>query len=92
MVDMKRSPLKRVSKRRATQNKVYAKVRAEYLDQNPDCEVCGFKQSTQIHHRRGRFGSRLNDTAFFLAVCFECHNTIHTDPIWAYGKGHMVLR
>ena len=99
---MKRSPLKRktplkrtgrklrlVSRKRAKQNKLYSEIRKVYLEENPACEVCG-KQATQIHHKRGRIHDRLNDTAFFMAVCFECHHWIHHNPQIAYAKDYLV--
>jgi len=54
--------------------------------------VCQCKIATQIHHRRGRFGDRLNEVEFFLAVCFECHIKIHMNPAWAYAKDYLVKR
>ena len=88
---MKRSPLKRktpmkrggrlrpVSKKRAKQNKAYSEFRKDHLSKNPFCEICG-ERATQIHHKRGRFQERLNDTEFFMAVCMACHNWIHRNP------------
>ena len=89
---MKRSPLRRVSKKRAVQNRTYTKIREEFLADNPKCGVCEIKKSTQIHHRRGRFGDRLNDTAYFMAICFDCHNKIHLNPSWAYAKDYLITR
>ena len=101
---MKRSPLKRktqlkrggklrrVSKKRKGQNEVYKDVREKFLGNNPVCQVCRCKMASQVHHRRGRFGDRLNETEFFLAVCFECHHKIHQNPQWAYAKDYMVNR
>jgi len=101
---MKRSPLKRktplkrsgrlrpVSKKRAKQNATYKQVREKFLGNNPICQVCRCKMASQVHHRRGRFGDRLNEVEFFLAVCFECHERIHHNPVWAYAKDYMVKR
>lgn len=95
---MKRSPLKRtsrlnpVSKKRRIQNATYSKLRKEHLAKHKKCEVCNTKEPNQIHHRRGRWGERLNDAAFFLAVCEDCHNKIHQHPDWAYANGYMISR
>jgi hypothetical protein len=101
---MKRSPLKRktplkrggklrrVSAKRKGQNEVYKDVREKFLTNNPICQVCRCKMASQVHHRRGRFGDRLNEVEFFLAVCFECHHEIHHNPAWAYERGYMVKR
>jgi len=93
----RKTPLKRggrlkpVSKKRAKQNKVYSAVRLEYLQHNPLCERCG-KKADQIHHKKGRFGERLNDKDFFMAVCMTCHNWIHSNSIEAYSKGYLLFR
>lgn len=99
---MKRSPLKRktplkrggrlrpVSKKRAKQNKVYFSLRLKYLYLHPTCEVCKEKKATQIHHKKGRVGERLNDCLYWLGVCFECHNKIHHNPSWAYAKDYLI--
>ena len=94
---MKRSPLKRktplrrVSKKRKLQNDVYKEVREQFLTLNPLCQVCS-SVASQVHHRRGRFGDRLNKSEFFLAMCLDCHHKIHMNPAWAYAKDYMVKR
>lgn len=101
---MKRSPLKRktplkrggklrkTSSKRRRQNEVYKDVREKFLCNNPVCQVCKTKMSSQVHHRRGRFGDRLNELEFFLSVCFDCHHKIHMNPKWAYDMGYMISR
>lgn len=85
-------PMRRVSTKRAKENKTYTKVRKEYMLVHPQCEVCNGTAATDIHHRRGRWKSRLTDTAFFLAVCRGCHDRIHYNPTWAYETGLMLPR
>lgn len=96
---MKRTPLSRgtkrlnpVSKKRRTQNAVYSETRKEHLSQHPKCQVCEINPSDQIHHRKGRWGERLNDSQFFLSVCQRCHTKIHSDPAWAYSHGFLLKR
>lgn len=102
---MKRSPLKRVSSKRSKELREYAKLRKAYLEAHPYCEVYlqenGLKYEGQlldapasedIHHRRGRWHGRLNDTTHWLAVCRESHNKIHYHPQWAYERGYMLPR
>jgi 5-methylcytosine-specific restriction endonuclease McrA len=67
-------------------------VREKFLGNNPVCQVCGGKMASQVHHRRGRFGDRLNEVEFFLAVCFECHHRIHHNPSWAYAKDYLIRK
>jgi len=90
---MKRSgKINKVSVKRKRQNEVYKDVREQFLSQNPVCQVCKSKMASQVHHRRGRFGDRLNEVEFFLSVCFECHHEIHQNPKWAYEKAYMLKR
>ena len=81
-----------MSKKRAKQNRLYAKIRKDYLEKKPMCEVCHSRLADQIHHRRGRFGDRLTDAGYFLGVCFSCHIRVHMNPAWAYAKDYMVKR
>ena len=100
---MKRTPLKRktplkrggrlrlVSKKRAKQNKAYSIYRNLYLNNHTACEICGGK-ACEIHHKKGRFGERLNDMQYFMAVCRGCHHWIHTNPQIAYAKDYLIRR
>jgi hypothetical protein len=102
---MKRTPLKRVSSKRSKELREYAKLRKAYLEAHPYCEVYlaenGLKYegnpidaplATDIHHRRGRWHGRLNETEHWLAVCRESHERIHYHPQWAYERGYMLPR
>lgn len=102
---MKRTPLKRVSSKRSKELREYAKLRKAYLEAHPYCEVFladfGVKYkgkpldmplATDIHHRKGRWGRRLNDTEYWLAVCRASHKRIHRYPKWAYQRGYMLPR
>jgi len=85
-------PIRRVSARRAKENKTYTVVRKEYMTEHPKCEVCLHAPACDIHHRRGRWKSRLTEVAFFIAVCRTCHDKIHHNPEWAYATGLMLHR
>lgn len=108
---MKRMPIRRVSAKRGKQLREYSKLRKEYLEAHPICEIWLAENQTkllhtedaegllgeaprseEIHHRRGRFGSRLNDTEFWLALCPACHRLIHQNPKWAYERGYLLHR
>jgi hypothetical protein len=116
---MKRTQLRRVSNKRAKQNKEYMKRRAEFLLSHPWCQVwlddnkveewqvtctgmvldpqcvhfCSqVPRATEIHHKRGRTGERLNDETYWMAVSATGHNWIHKHPGEAYAKGWMVKR
>jgi len=86
---MKRTPLRRVSKKRRTQLKVYSVLRKEYLLAHPICEVCKKVASSQLHHCDGREHGRLIVTEHWLAVCPKCHSRIHQHPGWARLSGFM---
>lgn len=85
--------LKKVSAKRAIENKEYARLRKDYLEAYPVCEVveCHFP-SKEIHHMQGREGDKLTDINFFLAVCPGCHRKIETDTQWARDNGYSILR
>jgi hypothetical protein len=87
-----RTPLKRVSKKRRSQMADYKGIREDYLKKNPLCHCCQKKPSTDIHHKAGRWQERLNDVAFFCALCRQCHNYIHANPEWGYANLWLVRR
>ena len=82
--------MRKVSKKRAAQLRIYTRLRAEYLNDNYMCEVCGFKGATDVHHIKGRYGDRLNDVDHFLAVDRLCHQRIHNDPRWARKNLYLI--
>lgn len=90
--NMKRTPLRKVSKKRSSQMSRYSKLKKAYMEEFPVCEVCKHLSSVDIHHRKGRDGDRLNHTIFWLAVCRLCHDTIHANPIWATKYGYTISR
>src|SRR5690349_10510212 len=75
-------PIRKVSPQRAVENKEYARLRRDYLEAYPVCEVVEcHRKSTQIHHMAGRSNELLNNVDLFLAVCDICHQRIHAEPI-----------
>jgi hypothetical protein len=111
------APIRKVSKKRASQSRLYAKLREEFLKEHPYCQwtiwhyclspdevskcggmmpingqICCVPKSTEIHHRKGRFGSRLNQTEFWMAVSRDGHDWIHANPKPAYEKGYLLPR
>lgn len=89
---MKRSRISPISAKRKERMKAYKVLREAFLEAHPVCMVCGQRPSSDIHHKAGRFGSRLNDTDNWLAVCRICHRDIHDNPKWAYEQGHLLKR
>lgn len=74
------------SNKRASQERDYSKLRVVFLTENSDCQAqldgCA-GEATEVHHKKGRIGSLLTDTAYFLAVCRYCHDWIENNPIKA---------
>lgn len=88
-------PLRRVSKKRAVENREYAKVRAVYLLEHPLCAGCklrGQRQytATQIHHVKGRTGRLLIDSRHFMGLCEDCHSFVHASPRRARELGMLA--
>lgn len=85
--------LKKVSAKRAVENKEYARLRKDYMEAYPVCEVVEcHRKSTTVHHIKGRANELLTDVNYFLAVCDVCHQRIHAEPIWAENNGYIEKR
>lgn len=70
----------------------YEKLRLQYLEAHPHCEVEGCKKgSDQVHHKEGR-GKNLCDVKKFMAVCNPHHRKITDDPSWALAQGYSLSR
>lgn len=65
----KRSAVKQRSKKMTAGMIEYKKVRAEFLEKNPRCQICGNEQMLSIHHIAGRSGRNLCDPNNFLVTC-----------------------
>jgi len=87
---MKRSPLRKRSKKRNKQEVEYSKLRLSYLESHPFCKTglpkCTVK-ATDIHHIKGRTDEDLLDTTEWISVCRSCHIWIETHPIEATELG-----
>jgi hypothetical protein len=71
--------MRKVSKKRAEQNKEYSKTRLQFISEHEICERCK-RPADEIHHKAGRNGDRLNDVRDFMSVCRPCHQWIHANP------------
>jgi len=85
----RKTPLRRVSKRRSEEMKEYSKKRTEFLTELPICEVCMKAKATDVHHKAGR-GKHYLDDETWLSTCRSCHDRIHREPIWAREKGFLI--
>lgn len=67
-------PVKKVTEKRAKQNREYLEMREQFLEQYPVCQVknCQAK-ATEVHHIQGRANDLLTNPENFLAICSEHH-------------------
>src|SRR6185295_9162245 len=74
-----RIPVRKVSKKRANENRIYTKLRQQFLEEHPVCEAglngCTVV-ATDVHHSEGRIGDKLLDVSTYKAVCRNCHKQI----------------
>ena len=89
--EAKKIPIKSV--KRTAEEKLYKKVKKEYLTAHLKCEVKGCRNvSEDIHHKKGRIGKLLYNPKYFLAVCRDHHMEIELNPIEAKEKGYSLSR
>lgn len=86
-----RKPIRKFSKKRSKQNQEYLSEREKFLrdPQNQICPITG-NQTTEIHHKKGRRDSMLNNKEFWLAVSSEGHKQIHDNAGWSYENGYLI--
>ena len=81
--------IKSKSTKLAALEKLYSKLRIDYLTKHSNCEaklpICTF-QATDIHHKKGR-GPFLLDVSSWIAVCRVCHTWIELHPLEAKELG-----
>jgi hypothetical protein len=73
---------------------LYTKLRRVFLNKHPMCQAAlpnCYKQSTDIHHKKGR-GLYHNDTTKWLSVCRNCHTWIEENPKEAIELGFSIPR
>lgn len=89
---IRKTRLKPVSDKRSAENRKYLKIRRQFLQDNPYCQVCRHNFSNQVHHQRGKEGPWLTDVSEFLACCGTCHSRIEENREWAAEQGYLKLR
>jgi hypothetical protein len=85
--------VKRITEKRAKQNREYLEMREQFLDQYPMCQIkdCT-KKSTEIHHIKGKANDLLTNPENFLAICPDCHKEITEHSAKAIQDGYSKLR
>lgn len=84
--------MRRVSKRRASELKVYSIEGPKFLEEHPICQCCKMRASEQVHHKKGKEGKWLLDQEYWMAVCFACHAKIEVNRAWAYENKYLLRR
>jgi hypothetical protein len=75
---MKRTALRRCSKKHAKELATYRILRHAYLSEHPKCHLCS-SLATDIHHTQRR-GKHLNNVDSWLGLCRQCHSFVHDNP------------
>lgn len=84
--------IKKLSKKRQAENKIYLTIREKFLQENPQCAVYPSEKATQVHHKKGRIGKLLTDVRYFLPVSDRAHREIELNPEWAKKMGYSLSR
>lgn len=86
-------PVKKITEKRAKQNREYLEMREQFLEQYPVCQVkdCQNK-ATEIHHPSGRANDLLTNPENFMAICSDHHKFITENSAWAIENGYSKLR
>lgn len=86
-------PVKKITEKRAKQNREYLEMREQFLEQYPVCQVkdCQNK-ATEIHHIQGRANDLLTNPENFLAICEAHHRHFTTNSAEALKEGYSKLR
>ena len=83
----------KVSDKRKVENAKYLVLRIEFLGkpENQKCPITG-KPTTDVHHSKGRIGSLLLDTRYWIALSREGHKQVEENPGWAKENGYSLNR
>ena len=91
----KQKGMRKVSKKRAKQERQYRPIRKKFLQDHPFCELklpgCA-GAATQIHHAEGRENNRLLNIDDFKSCCDNCHGIVTEKSRQAIAAGHSKSR
>jgi len=92
---MKYEWMKKEKDRKSAALKIYLLLRKDFIADNPRCKVnksgCSMV-ATDVHHKKGRIGSLLTQTEYFLPVCRFCHYWIEIHPKESKELGYSLSR
>jgi hypothetical protein len=84
--------INKVSKNKANELAEYTIKKKKFLEVNSRCAVFPKLMAVDIHHIRGKIGSRFLDERYWLAVSRDGHNWIHENEEEASKKGWYLSR
>jgi hypothetical protein len=84
--------IKKVSNKRAKELPEYSAKKKKFLEENPRCVVFPKQTAIDIHHVRGKIGSRFLDEKYWLQVSRDGHNWIHDNEEEASKQGWYLSR
>ncbi len=80
--------IRSMSKKRAVQNKEYAKLKKAFMNRAIFCEAKNcIRPAVDLHHKFGRIGRLLTWVPGFMALCRPHHLMCKSDPIEARALG-----
>lgn len=90
----RKTPMRRVSKKRAADSRNYAKQRKAFLESNPTCQLLcaeahAYTLATEVHHAAKR-GIRLNDERYWFSSCRACHDWLHSHGKESRSRGWII--
>ena len=88
----RKTPIRKVSLKRAKQNREYTKLRHDFLIDSKVCAVCppgSYTHCTEVHHSWGR-GKYFLHVPSWIPVCRNCHRWIHEHPSQARERGYLL--
>jgi hypothetical protein len=92
-IKQKFKPIPKVSKKRIVENLQYQVLRKEFLEkeENRICPITK-KETTDIHHQKGRVGNLFLNTSFWTALSREGHKYVEENPDWSKENGYSKSR
>ncbi len=91
MSGMKRTPLRKVSKKQRARKSAWAKVTAQRIeDVGGRCEECNRIYILLYGHHR--LPARFKDDSYqnCVVLCWGCHRFVHEHPTWAKEQGFIL--
>ena len=76
-----------ISERQKERLKEYAKVRRKFLKDRKCAVRRCTKPADDVHHKRGKIGSLLTNTTYFVGLCRWHHHYVHSNPKLAQENG-----